>query len=507
MADEQDEVLRFLEGGALGGPVERIATHGAIVLLAGERAFKLKRPVQFSFMDFSTLERRERTLRTEFELNRRTAPMLYRRVLPVTREPGGELALDGRGAPVEWLLEMRRFPAEAQLDRVAERGGLDPPLAEALAQEIAGFHAVAAVRRDQGGHRAMRAVVLGNARDLEELVPDILAQDAVAALNRATLAELERLAGLLDARRAAGWVRHCHGDLHLGNIVLLDGVPVLFDALEFDEALACTDTLYDLAFLVMDLDERGLRPQAWTVLQAYVERTGVEPGLALLPLFLSVRAAVRAKVAGLRARTLAAAARSEGIATAHAYLAYAAAALAPPPPRLLAVGGRSGTGKSSVARALAPGLGAAPGAVLLRSDVVRKTLAGVAPTTRLPSEAYTAARSAEVFAAIARHAKVLLAAGRTVIADGVFGAAAQRQEIAAAARAAGVPFRAVWLEAPEGELERRVAARRNDASDADLAVVRSQAGHLARARTGWPGIAAGRPLAEVAAEVRRVWES
>ena len=507
MADEQAEVLRFLEGGALGRPVERVATHGAIVLLAGERAIKLKRPVRYSFMDFSTLERRERMLRTELELNRRTAPMLYSRVLPVTREPDGALALDGEGPPVEWLLEMRRFPAEAQLDRVAERGELGVGLARALAEAIFRFHAAASVRRDRGGAPALRAVVEGNARDLQGLVPAILPAETAAALDAATRAELERRSSLLEARRVAGWVRHCHGDLHLGNIVLIDGAPVLFDALEFDEDLACTDVLYDLAFPVMDLDERGLRPQAWTLLETYRELGDLAAALALLPLLMAVRAAVRAKVEGLRAQGLEGGARAGRIAAARAYLAYAARALAPCPPRLLVVAGRSGAGKSTVARELAPWLGVSPGAVLLRSDVVRKRLAGVAPDTRLPPEAYTPARSAEVFATIARQAGELLAAGRTVIADGVYGEATQRQGIEAVAKALGLPFRAVWLEAAEGELERRVAARRGDASDADLAVVHSQSGRLARLDQPWPRVAAGGPVAEVAAEVRRVWES
>ena len=195
---------------------------------------------------------------------------------------------------------MRRFPAEDQLDRVAARGGLTPALVERLAREIAAFHDAAEPRPDGGGADAMRAVVEGNAADLEGL-GTVLPRDAVAALNAATAAELGRRAALLDARRAAGEVRRCHGDLHLANIVLLDGRPVLFDCLEFSEDLASIDVLYDLAFLVMDLLERGLREPAWRLLQAYNDRRTGDAGLALMPLFLSVRAAVRAKIAGLTA--------------------------------------------------------------------------------------------------------------------------------------------------------------------------------------------------------------
>lgn len=497
MEDSQAAILQFLEHGALGTPAERIDTHGAIVLLAGQRAYKLKRAVRFSFMDFSTLEKREAAIRAELALNRRTAPMLYRRVLPVTREADGSLALEGAGRPVEWLLEMERFPAEAQLDRVAARGELALPLVETLARTIVRFHEEAERRPDQGGLAGMRTVILGNEGDLRSLVPDPLDAEAVDRLCRATRAELERRAGLLEARRLAGRVRHCHGDLHLANIVLLDGAPVLFDGIEFDEAIACADVLYDLAFLVMDLIHRGLGQHAWTVLQAYADLEEDDAGQALLPLFLSVRAAVRAKVAGF------AGGRQE---EARTYLDLALRALEQVPPRLLVVAGRSGTGKSSVARELAPAFGAMPGAFLLRSDVIRKGLFGRAPTERLPVEAYAPEVSARVFATMARRAGELLAAGRTVIADGVYGEPGQREAIEGVASAAGVPFRAVWLEAPQTVLEARVTARTGDASDADADVVRRQGEAIDETLVTWPRVGAGGTPDEVALAVRRIWE-
>ena len=503
---EQAEILAFLEHGALDRGVERVDTHGAIVLLAGERAFKLKRMVRFSFMDFSTLEHRERALRAELALNRRTAPMLYRRVLPVTREPDGALALDGPGQPVEWLLEMCRFPEPAQLDHVAARGELSPQIVERLAAAVAGFHATAEIRRDRGGHAAMRAVIDGNVGDLAELTPGMLDPALIERLNAATAAQLAACAALLEQRRLAGRVRHCHGDLHLANIVLLDGKPVLFDCLEFDEALACTDVYYDLAFLVMDLIHRGLPDLARLFLQAYGDLEADDAGQALLPLFIAVRATIRAKVAGFNARVLEGEARAEKIRSARAYLELALKALEPVPPRLLVVGGRSGTGKSSVAAALADRFGAMPGAIVLRTDVIRKRLFGKVPTDRLPSEAYAPRISARVFLTVAARARALLRAGRSVIADGVYGDAAQRIQIEAVARQTGVPFRAVWLEATQATLEQRVAGRTGDASDADVAVVRQQAARLADAAVDWPRVAAGGSLADVAADVRRIWE-
>lgn len=504
---QQEEVLAFLQGGALGKCVERIDTHGAVVLLAGERAYKLKRAVRFSFMDFSTLALREAALRRELELNRRTAPMLYRRVLPVTREPDGSLALDGDGRPAEWLLKMLRFPASAQLDRVAARGELTEDLVEALATTVFEFHATAEIRRDRGGYTAMREVAEGNAGDLTSLVPEVLDADHVEALNLATSELLDASAALLERRRLAGRVRHCHGDLHLANIVLLDRRPVLFDCLEFDPDLASIDVFYDLAFLVMDLVERGLTDRARLLLQTYGDLGRDDIGQALLPLFIAIRATIRAKVAGFNARVLEGEGRDEKVRDARAYLDLARRALQPEPPRLLVVAGRSGTGKSSVAAVLAPGLGAMPGAVVLRTDVIRKRLFGRNARERLPAEAYAPDVSARVFLTVAARARELIKAGRTVIADGVYGSPAQRAQVEAAARQVGVPFRAVWLEAPELVLERRVANRIGDASDADVGVVRRQARSLKDASVAWPRVGAGQTLDEVATDVRRIWES
>ncbi len=494
----QEAVLEFLCGGALGPGVERIDTHAAIVLLAGERAFKLKRPVRYSFLDFTTLARREAVLRHELELNRAFAPELYRRVLPVARGPAG-LALDGPGAPVEWLLEMRRFPAADQLDRVAARGGLSDGVVDALAATVARSHAGAAPRPDLGGAAAMLEIAIGNRTDLEAAVPALFAAAPVRDLDAATMAALARHGPLLDRRRASGHVRHCHGDLHLANIVLLDGRPVLFDCIEFDDGFACIDILYDLAFLVMDLVEKGHRPAAVRLLNGWLERTEDHAGLALLPLFLSLRAAIRAKVLGLAALHDPAADRA---APGH-YLGLAARFLAPPPPVLLAVGGASGTGKTTLARQLAPDLpGPAPGAVILRSDVIRKALFGRAATDRLPPEAYAPGVSTRVFAAIAAIAATCLAAGHSVIADAVYGHPGQRAAIAAVAAAHGVAFHGVWLEAPLALKLERVAGRTGDASDADAAVVRRQAETMDDRGVTWRRLVADRPVAALAAEVR-----
>lgn len=501
--DGQAQVLEFLEGGGLGGRPERIDTHAAVVFLLGDRAFKLKRAVRFSFLDFGTLEQRRAALEAELRLNRRTAPGLYRRLVPVTREAGGGLALAGSGPPVEWLLEMERFPSTAQLDRVAARGALDADLAERLGAALARFHGRLPPRRRGGGAAALEAVIRGNAGDLRALVPTIFEATPVEALLAATARALEPAREALDRRAAAGQVRRGHGDLHLANIVLFEGEPVPFDCLEFDEELATTDLLYDAAFPVMDLLAHGLPTAARACLQAWLDARLDEEGLALLPLLLAVRATVRAKVEGFTAQAVAGSAEAaEHRARAARYLETAVRMLQPRPARLVAIGGRSGTGKSSLALALATELGRPPGALVLRSDVLRKRLCGRQPTERLPTEAYVPAITQRVFGALAGRAERALGAGWAVVADAVWGEPDQRARIAAAAVAAGVPFTGLWLEAPEDVLEARVAARAGDASDADPAVVRRQAGTVRAptAEEGWTTIpAAGPPGATLAA--------
>jgi hypothetical protein len=500
--DTADEIIAFLTEQAFSPPVERVDTHAAIVFLEGDRAWKMKRAVAFSFLDFSTLERREQALRDELRLNLRTAPMLYRKVRPVTREADGSLALDGTGTPVEWLLEMRRFPGDALYSQLAERGELTRRRIDELAETIADFHAGAERRREEGGWSGMNEVVEGNAVDLGRLAGTVLPDEKVAAVNAASRAQLSQQRELLESRRRSGKVRHCHGDLHLRNIVLLDDRPVLFDCIEFDESFACIDVLYDLAFLIMDLVERGLEPQAWMLLQGYVERSDEALGLALLPLFIGARAAIRAKVEGFAADVQQdARKRDRNVATARRYLDLAQRALQPAAPRLIAIGGRSGTGKSSVAAAIAPAVGPLPGAIVIRSDVLRKRLFGRQPIERLPEEAYAPEVSQHVFAAIADRARTLLAARHAVIADGVYGRANQRAEIESVAAAAGVPFTGLWLTAPETVLEGRVEARQGDASDADARIVRLQR-PLDDAEISWSRIRADRPLPQVAADAR-----
>jgi aminoglycoside phosphotransferase family enzyme/predicted kinase len=515
--DPQEAVVAFLcDGRSYGLPdaaVERITTHAAHVFLLGEHAYKMKRAVRYSFLDFTTLDRRRRALEAELALNRRTAPMLYRRLLPVTAAKGDILELAGAGQPVEWLLEMARFDQEALLDRVAARGELAPAIVDDLAEEIAAFHAKAAVRTEYGGFAGMREVIEGSAEDFAALPEAIFGAERTACLTTRCRDELARCRDLLEQRRREGHVRHCHGDLHLANIVLLDGRSVLFDCLEFDAALASIDTLYDLAFLLMDLLHQERRALGQRLLNGYLDATWDDGGVGLLPLFLACRAAIRAKVLGLAARSADESAAKSGetraadglaapeVTEARDYLERALAYLDPPPARLVALGGVSGTGKSTLARALAPALGPAPGAVVLRSDVVRKRLHGAAPGDRLPPAAYRKEASGAVYDALSGRAAVLVRAGHAAIVDAVFLDPAERAQIERVALQAGVPFQALWLSAPEDILVQRVAARRGDVSDATADILRQQLATDPGALT-WPPLdVSGSPDA-VAARAR-----
>ncbi|MGE0716558.1 MAG: AAA family ATPase [Alphaproteobacteria bacterium] len=481
-----------------GHPVVRVETHGAIVFLAGDRAWKLKRAVRFPYMDFSTPELRRAACAAEIRLNRRTAPEIYLEAPAVTREADGRLAIGGAGEPVDWLVAMRRFPDDSVLDRVADRGGVDAALAEAIADHVADFHAAAERRPEVGGVDALRRVAETNARVFADCAPVLPATDT-AALGAETMRRLDAFAPLIERRRRDGYVRLCHGDLHLANICLLDGAPRLFDALEFDERLIEIDVLYDAAFLVMDLWARGLRAEAQRFLGRWVERMDDLAGLALLPVFVSLRAAIRAHVCVAMART----GKTGAAERARAYLDLARDALAVEAPPLVAVGGLSGTGKSTVAYRLAPHLAPLPGAVVLRSDVVRKRLAGVAAQEKAPPAAYGEAMTERVYATLRADAATALAAGRSVIVDAVHARPDERAAIEQVAVRIGVPFHGIWLEAPASTLVARVEARRGDASDADAGVVRRQLGYDV-GPIAWIRVPADTDAGAVAAAAHRI---
>ena len=505
LIQDQTEVIEYLAVPSIHGTatVERIDTHSAIVFLAGERAYKLKRAVRFDYLDFSTVERRRAMCDAEVRLNRRTAPELYRGVVPITREPGGALALCGSGSPVDWVVEMKRFSQEALFDRLAAAERLELELMPSLAAAIAKFHRIAEPRSDHGGKPGMEWVIEGNATGFAEYGQDVLDPLACRRLTEASRAELDMRGALLDERRASGLVRHCHGDLHLRNIVLIEGRPTLFDGVEFNDEIACTDVLYDLAFLLMDLWRRGLPRHANAVWNHYLEEAGDVSGTSLMPLFLSCRAAVRAKTSATAARLQPDVRRQNEIqASARQYLAMAEGLLHPPGPCLVAIGGFSGTGKSTLARSLAPSVGGVPGSVVIRSDLIRKRLSGVPPLERLGPEGYSSEMSERVYATVFERARMTIREGHSVIVDAVYARPGDRQGIEGVAADVAVPFVGIWLEAPETTLIERVQQRRNDASDANAAVIRLQ--HRdGTGVIGWHRVEASRSLGVVVDEASK----
>ena len=482
--DESAQALlvAFLtEGGATDGkPPEVIETHVSRVFLGETRAWKLKRAVTFPYLDFADPAARHAACDDEVSINRRTAPDIYLGVTAVRRGADGEFTLgDGEGEIVDWLVAMRRFDEAGLFDRLAAAGALDRRTMQALADGIADFHENADALDARGGAAGTGLIVANNAESFAGAPEGILDAAKVAMLNAGAAALVEDLAPALDARRAAGAIRHCHGDLHLRNICMINGRPTLFDAIEFNRDFADIDVLYDLAFLLMDLDDRGLERLASIVFNRYFDVTGelvARPdALRVMPLFLSMRAAVRAHVDAQQAGSLSdAGQRARRADEARRYLDLALGYLAPSAPRLVAVGGLSGSGKSRMSREIATFVGARPGARVVRTDVTRKRLHGVAPEVRLPDSAYSGDTHVRTYDAFMAELRDGLGQGHSVIADGVFAGPRQRAAVRALADEMGVPFTGLWMTAPDDVMAARVNARRGDASDATEDVLRQQ---------------------------------
>jgi aminoglycoside phosphotransferase family enzyme/predicted kinase len=480
VVEDQSELIAFLEQRLV--PAKRIDTHGAVVFLTDERAYKLKRAVKFPYMDFSTSDRRAAMCHAEIDINRRTAPEIYLGVAPVRRGANGNLTLGEVGEPtaqaVDSLVVMCRFDDSNLFDRLADRRALTVEMMSVLGARIARFHdGLDPIRNGFGRPEDYRHSVAADIRQMREQGAR-LDPATSEALAEAMLRSLEPFIDLVARRVEAGAIRRCHGDLHLRNIVLIEGQPVPFDAIEFSERIANIDVLYDLAFTLMDLCHRGLRGLANRLLNEWLWRI-VEPAeashdeaLALLPMFLARRAAIRAFV-----ESSAAAVSGASNEPACAYQRAALAFLQPAPPRLLAIGGLSGSGKTTRALKVAPEIGRAPGAVAVRSDVERKRLAGIALEERMPAGSYTPEASARVYGAMMTRAERILRAGHSVVLDAVFVRPEERRAAEALAERVGVPFEGLWLDVPKEVAQARVAARRTDASDATPAVVDRQFGY------------------------------
>jgi hypothetical protein len=477
-------VRRLLEPDFYPHPVRGlrlVETHISWVFLTGDFAYKVKKPLDLGFLDFSTLEKRAHCCREELRLNRRLAPALYLDVVALTGTLDAPV-LDGPSEPVEYAVKMRQFDEAGLLDRLIAAGDLPPERIERIARIAAEFHERAERApegTDFGAPERAHFPVAENFYQTLPLVRDPAVIARIEVLRAASEAAYQRLGPLMAQRRRDGFIRECHGDMHLGNMALVDGDVAIFDGIEFNPNLRWIDVMSEVAFLCMDLEQRGRPDYAWRFLNAYLERTGDYPGLALLRYYQGYRAMVRAKVTAIRLAQpgLPEAERAAAEAAFLGYLGLAEGYAAAGQPFLAITRGPSGVGKTWIAGGLAERLGA----VRLRSDVERKRLADLAPEARsgsgLATGLYTTERTRATYGRLAALSGEVLAAGLPVIVDATFLERAQREPFAALAREAGVPFRILDLQADRDTLLRRMTERDEaggDASEATATVLAHQ---------------------------------
>lgn len=464
--------------------VEFIETHISFILLAGEYAYKIKKAVDLGFLDFRSLQSRLFYCNEELRLNRRTAPDLYLRVAPLAGS-AEQPRIEGLGNPIEYAVVMRRFEQSARLDCLLAENRLTAQIIDELAKRVVDFHRSIAVARPEQGFGTPQSIAEPARQNVEQIMPLLERADDLAALAayRDWLeAQHVSLRELFARRLAEGFVRECHGDLHLANIALIDGRVTLFDCIEFNESFRWIDVFNELAFLVMDLRSRGKPGWSWRLIDRYLEGTGDFEGLPLLRYYLAYRALVRAKVDLIRARQLEherPAQRPDAVLLekGHAHLQLALSCCDQARSAIVITHGLSGSGKTRGSLALLECLGA----IRLRSDIERKRLHGVAALTHrgdLPQHGlYAAEATRAAYARLRELAHDIVQAGYPVIIDAAFLQHWQRQSMRSLAAQLGIPFAVVDFVAPIDGLRARVVrrhARGSDASDADLAVLEYQ---------------------------------
>jgi aminoglycoside phosphotransferase family enzyme/predicted kinase len=463
--------------------VELVETHASWLLLAGDFAYKIKKPIVLPFLDYGTLEKRRLCCEAELRLNRRFAPQLYLAVVPIVGPPE-EPRVGVAGRAIEFAVRMRRFAEAGRLDRLCARGQLRRQHVSDLAATVAAFHQQAAsapLPTPFGAPEQVLAPALANFDELGTLLPDAGEQLRLARLAEWTRAEHERLAPRFAARKAAGRVRECHGDLHLGNLVLIDDRVKLFDCIEFSEELRWIDVASEIAFTYIDLLDQNQPGLACWLVNEWLACTGDYDAPQVLRFYAVYRALVRAKVAAIRAAQAGA-----DLRPAQEYLELAERLAAPPVPHLIITHGVAGCGKSRAARRLLLRDQAAA-TLCLRSDVERKRLFGLAATagsgSALDGGIYAREASELTYRRLYELAQELLAAGWSVIVDAAFLERSRRDAFRALATRAGLAFHIVAPQATPTQLRSRVRdrlAKGRDASEATLAVLAQQ---LARVQT------------------------
>ena len=497
MQSEQEAlVTAFTEGRVDGAPapVQRIDTHLSHVFLCGALAFKLKRAIALPFVDFSTLQARHAACQEELSVNRAFADALYLDVRAIARTSDGRFSVAAQAHHesdiVDWVVVMRRFDGALQFDRMAGDGALTRAHIEEAASVVARAHANAKPQT-LTGHAVDYRGIIHELRETEAHGAQKLGlSPAAPSLFERLEFELTRISSHIEHRREAGKVRRCHGDLHLRNICLFEGKALPFDALEFDAHLATIDVLYDFAFLLMDLRHVGRPDLANAAMNAYWDAASEdEAALALLPFFMSLRAAVRMAVA----------VEAGDLEEAQAYRALGTELLQQTSSELVAIGGLSGVGKSAIARAVAWRLPGPAGARVLRTDVLRKRSIGKPVNEAAPDDAYTPTHRAEIYNDATLRAAAAFQAGASAIFDATFQESNLRRAIVEALQ--GKKLHAIWLHAPLSVRLARIAGRKGDASDADAEVAAAQQEPGDQLTQPWRLINAERPIEDIAEEI------
>jgi hypothetical protein len=475
------EALRHPE--AYPHPVEQeigvVETHISWIFLTGQFAYKLKKPVNLGFLDFSTLERRKHFCEEELRLNRRLCPDLYLDVLPVTASAEG-FRIGGEGEAVDYVIRMAQFDRSFELDRLLRNGELTKSQIAEAAGVIAAFHAEAP-RADPasmfGSPELILKPMLANLDLTEEVARTIEERSSIEKIRHWTLAEHRRLSGVVRERKALGMVRECHGDLHTGNMVIRNGRIAIFDCIEFSHALSIIDVVSDVAFLFMDLEHSGNPELAWHLLNAWLSNSGDYGGLQVLRLYSVYRAMVRAKVTSIRlAQETGETEKARTLAEHLSYLKLALGYIRPRKPMLLITHGVSGSGKSVISSQFAD-LG---GFIHIRSDVERKRLFGIGSLERSAAKGfsiYTPEATQKTYAAMLDAASIALSAGFPVIVDATFPDAHRRAPFIRLANALDCRCHILCFHASREVLSERVRTRHeagSDASEADLRVLEAQ---------------------------------
>jgi aminoglycoside phosphotransferase family enzyme/predicted kinase len=458
--------------------IQLIETHISWIILTGDFAYKIKKPVDFGFLDFSSLEKRHLYCREELRLNKRLAPDLYLAVVSINGTPE-KPELDGKGDAFEYAVKMRQFPPASQLDHVLERGELQPGQLDAVARLIAEFHqgvSCADVNSDYGDPAHVHQPVEENFIQIRQHIPSDEYLESLAELQRWSETRFAEIKSIFEKRKIDGFIRECHGDMHLSNLAWHHDAPLVFDCIEFNPNLYWIDVINDVAFLVMDLQDRQQTHLAYRFLNTYLESTGDYPGIATLRFYLVYRAMVLAKVHAIRARQTADNPEkqrqlAEGFAN---YMRLGKSYIYESKPRLIITHGLSGSGKSTVTGQLLEQLGA----IRIRSDVERKRLFDIRPEENIEvghgEGIYSARATQRTYDRLAELAGTIIDAGYPVIVDAAFLQFAQREPFRKLALEKQVPYVIVEFTTAVDTLRQRISDRKGDVSDANLAILEKQ---------------------------------